>query len=188
VHVFLETDRLLLRRFTEADVDNLVDLDSDPDVMRYISGGRPTSREEIERDVLPAFLRYYQRHAGYGFWAAVEKSTGEFLGWFHLRPKPDGDPDEPELGYRLRKSAWGKGYATEGSRALVGKAFTELGAHRVYAETMAVNTASRRVMDKAGLRLVRVFHQPWPDTIEGEEHGDVEYALDRTEWEREQRQ
>jgi len=103
-------------------------------------------------------------------------------------PKPDGVPDEPELGYRLRKSAWGKGYGSEGSRALVGKAFTEMGARRVCAETMAVNTASRRVLDKAGLRLVRVFRQPWPDTIEGEEHGDVEYAVDPTEWEREQRQ
>ena len=56
--VFLETERLVLRRFTEADVDLLAGLDSDPDVMRYITGGRPTSREEIRDDVLPAFLRY----------------------------------------------------------------------------------------------------------------------------------
>ena len=62
-------------------------------------------------------------------------------------------------------------------------AFTELGARRVYAETMAVNLGSRRVMEKAGLRLVRTFHQPWPDRIEGDEHGDVEYALTRAEWE-----
>ena len=48
---------------------------------------------------------------------------------------------------------------------------------------MAVNVASRKVMEKAGLRFVRVFHQPWPDRIEGEEHGDVEYALTRVEWE-----
>jgi RimJ/RimL family protein N-acetyltransferase len=92
--------------------------------------------------------------------------------------------DEPELGYRLRKSSWGKGYATEGSRALIHTAFTALGARRVYAETMVVNLASRRVMEKAGLRQVRVFHQPWPDPIEGDEHGDVEYALTKSEWER----
>ena len=85
--------------------------------------------------------------------------------------------DEPELGYRLRRSAWGKGYATEGSRALIRKGFTELGVRRVVAETMAVNTASRRVMEKAGLTLVRTFHQEWPDRIPGDEHGDVEYAL-----------
>ena len=93
-------------------------------------------------------------------------------------------PDEPELGYRLRAASWGLGYATEGSRALVDLAFRELGAERVFAETMAVNTASRRVMEKAGLRYVRTFHQEWPDRIEGDEHGDVEYALTRAEWER----
>jgi RimJ/RimL family protein N-acetyltransferase len=186
VQVFLETDRLLLRRFTEADVDNLVELDSDPEVMRFINGGRPTPREEVDNDLLPAYLAYYQRSAGYGFWAAIEKSTGEFLGWFHFRPPPGGGRDDVELGYRLRRSAWGKGYATEGSRALIRKGFTELGVQRVFAETMAVNAASRRVMEKAGLKLVRSFHQPWPDQIDGAEHGDVEYALRKAEWERQQ--
>jgi RimJ/RimL family protein N-acetyltransferase len=186
MQVLLETERLVLRRFTAADVDNLVELDSDPDVMHYITGSRTHSREEIETDYLPAFLSYYDRYAGYGFWAAEEESTGEFLGWFHLRPPAGTDPDEPELGYRLRKAAWGRGYATEASRALVHKGFAELGARRVYAETMAVNRASRRVMEKAGLRFVRTFFQDWPDVIEGSEHGDVEYALTRAEWERQQ--
>jgi RimJ/RimL family protein N-acetyltransferase len=182
MQVFLETDRLVLRRFTVADADNLVDLDADPDVMRYITGGIPTSREEIQNEVLPAFLAYYQRYEGYGFWAAIEKATGEFLGWFHFRPRPDAPPGEVELGYRLRKSAWGNGYATEGSCALIRKGFTESGVQRVTAETMAVNQASRRVMEKAGLKLVRTFHQPWPYPIDGDQYGDVEYALDRTGW------
>jgi RimJ/RimL family protein N-acetyltransferase len=186
MRVFLETERLVLREFTEADVDNLVDLDSDPDVMRYITGGRTTPREEIETDFLPAFLAYYARYPGYGFWAAVEKSTGDFVGWFHLRPAKGASPDEPELGYRLRRSAWGKGYATEGSSALVRRGFTEFGARRVVAEAMAVNTASCRVMEKVGLRLVRTFHQPWPFPIDGDGHGDVEYALERADWERQQ--
>ena len=182
MQVFLETDRLVLRRFSLADVDNLVNLDADPDVMRYVTGGIPTSREEIQNEFLPAFLDYYQRYEGYGFWAAIEKATGEFLGWFHFRPPPDAAPGEVELGYRLRKSAWGKGYATEGSRALIRKGFTELGVQRVVAETMAVNQASRRVMEKAGLKLVRTFHQPWPYPIDGDEFGGVEYALDRAGW------
>jgi RimJ/RimL family protein N-acetyltransferase len=186
MHVFLETDRLVLRRFTASDVDNLVELDSDPDVMHFVNGGRPTPREEIQNDYLPAFLRYYERFTGYGFWAAIEKATGDFLGWFHFRPPRDGKPDEPELGYRLRKSAWGKGYATEGSRALIRKGFAEFGVQRVFAEAMAVNTASRRVMEKSGLRFVRTFHQPWPDHTPGDEHGDVEYALTRAEWEQQE--
>ncbi len=184
MHVFLETDRLVLRRFTEADVDNLVELDSDPEVMRYLTGGRPTPREDIENDVLPSWLGYYDRYEGFGFWAAIEKSTGDFLGWFHFRPpKKDSRPGEFELGYRLRRSAWGKGYATEGSRALVRKGFTELGVLRVVAFTMAVNRASRRVMEKSGLAFVRTFHQDWPDPIPGTEEGEVEYAVDRADWE-----
>jgi RimJ/RimL family protein N-acetyltransferase len=182
MQVFLETDRLVLRQFTLADADNLVNLDADPDVMRFVTGGIPTSREEIQDEVLPPFLGYYQRYPGYGFWAAIEKATGEFLGWFHFRPGQDAAPGEVELGYRLRKSAWGHGYATEGSRALIRKGFTEYGVQRVVAEAMAVNQASRRVMEKAGLTLVRTFHEPWPYPIEGDEFGGVEYALDKTEW------
>jgi RimJ/RimL family protein N-acetyltransferase len=94
VQVFLETERLVLRQFTEHDVDELVELDGDPEVMHFITGGRTTPREEIEKEVLPAFLRYYERYTGYGFWAAIEKSTGQFIGWFHFRPAPDFPPGE----------------------------------------------------------------------------------------------
>jgi RimJ/RimL family protein N-acetyltransferase len=181
--VFLETDRLVLRRFTESDLDLLVELDSDPEVMRFITGGRATPRGEVESEVLPAFLSYYERFDGYGFWAAIEKKSGAFIGWFHLRPGPGAPIDEPELGYRFRSSAWDKGYATEGSRALIHKAFTELGATRVVAETMAVNVRSRRVMEKAGLTLVRTFQQEWPYRIDGEDDGDVEYAVRKADWE-----
>ena len=188
MQVYLETGRMVLRRFTDADVDNLVELDGDPAVMRYLSGGKPTPREVIQHEILPRFLHYDDRYTGYGFWAAIEKSTGDFLGWFHFRPREGASPDEAELGYRLRRSAWGKGYATEGSRALIRKGFGELGVRRVVAETMAVNLASRRVMEKAGLTLVRTFHQDWPDVIEGGEHGDVEYALSKADWERQEQE
>ena len=77
MNVFLQTNRLLLRRFTEGDLDHLVDLDADAEVMRYINGGKPTSREEIETEILPRFLWYYDNFAGYGFWAAIEKASGE---------------------------------------------------------------------------------------------------------------
>jgi RimJ/RimL family protein N-acetyltransferase len=182
MQVFLETQRLVLRRFSVADADNLVSLDADPDVMRFVPGRIPTSREEIENDYLPAFLGYYQRYEGYGFWAVIEKDAGDFLGWFHFRPGKDAAPGEVELGYRLRKSAWGRGYATEGSRALIRKGFTELGVQRVVAEAMAVNQASRRVMEKAGLTLVRTFHQPSLHPGDGGQLKVVEYALDKSDW------
>jgi RimJ/RimL family protein N-acetyltransferase len=184
MQVFCETPRLVLRQFTMADVDNLVSLDADPDVMHFVTGGIPTAREEIGQEILPGFLSYYEQFEGYGFWAAIEKPGGEFVGWFHFRPREGAGADEAELGYRLRKSAWGRGYATEGSRALIRKGFTEFGVRRVVAETMAVHLASRRVMEKAGLTLVRSFHQPWPYPIEGDDQGDVEYALDQADWER----
>ena len=183
MQAFLETDRLVLRRFTADDLDLIVDLDSDPQVKHYIDNGAEVDRGELA-EMLEWWLGYYDRFAGYGFWAAIEKSTDRFLGWFHLRPGEGAGPLEPELGYRLRRDAWGQGYATEGSKALVDKAFSELGAERVTASTMVVNAASRRVMEKAGLRYMRTFHADWPVRIPGDEHGDVEYAIDRGQWER----
>ncbi len=181
--VFLTTERLVLRRFSDSDVDNLVALNSDPEVMRYLTGGRPTPRRVVRDEVLPTLLAKYDEPGGYAQWAAEEKATGAFLGWFALnRDDPAAPPDEGELGYRLRREAWGKGYATEGSRALVRAAFTDLGTRRVWAQTMAVNTRSRRVMERVGLRFVRVFHLSWDDPIEGVEHGEVEYEILRHEW------
>lgn len=182
IDVYLETERLLLRRFTGADAENLHALDGDPEVMRFLDDGRPKSRETVEAETLPILLRSYERSAGLGVWATVGRSSGEFVGWFALQPAEGEDPEEVELGYRLRRSAWGKGYATEGSQALIRKAFTELGVRRVFAQTMAVNTASRRAMEKAGLKLVRTFHEEWPHPIEGAEHGEVEYALTWAGW------
>src|SRR5207302_2940782 len=135
-------------------------------------------------ELLPAFLRHYERGERYGFWAAIEKSTGAFVGWFHFRHLAGAGPDDAELGYRLRRAAWGRGYGTEGARALVRKGFAELGVRRVVAHTMTVNAASRRVMEKAGLTYLHTFFQEWPETIEGGEQGDVEYALTREQWER----
>jgi RimJ/RimL family protein N-acetyltransferase len=183
-HIILETPRLVLRQFTQDDVGNLFDLNSDPEVMRYLTGGLPTSREEIEDRIIPFHLAVYQRLDRLGTWAAEAAGTGEFLGWFHLRP-PRGSTDiaDVELGYRLHRPAWNKGYATEGSRALIDLAFTDLGVRRVFARTMAVNGASRRVLEKCGLTLARTTPYEGTYDIEGAEHGEVEYALTRPEWE-----
>jgi RimJ/RimL family protein N-acetyltransferase len=183
IHIILETPRLALRQFTEDDVDNLFNLNSDPEVMRYLTGGRPTPREEIRDQFIPFHLAVYERLDRLGTWAAESTATGEFLGWFHFRPGHDSDITNVDLGYRLRRSAWNKGYATEGSRALISRGFTSLGVRRVFAHTMTVNTASRRVMEKCGLTLVRTTPYEGTDPIEGAEHGEVEYALTKPEWE-----
>lgn len=194
MHVYLETARLMLRRLTPLDLDDLFELDNDPAVMRYINGGLPASRQVIAQETLPRMTAWYQHDPDFGYWAAQERVTGEFLGWFALHPvtmpgtppeadEPPGDPhNNVELGYRLRRSAWGKGYATEGCRALIQRAFTELGVQRVFATTMTVNVGSRGVMEKVGLRYVRTFHADWPEVIEDGEQGDVEYELRREDW------
>ncbi len=97
-----------------------------------------------------------------GFWAAEE--AGRFVGWFHLRPARD--TGETELGYRLRQDVWGRGLATEGSRALI-----DLAGERVVARTMIANLRSRRVMEKLGMAVVRTF----PYSGEGPED-EMEYA------------
>jgi RimJ/RimL family protein N-acetyltransferase len=173
---------MMLRQFTPDDIELIVALDSEPGVKRYIDNDAPVDRDELI-DLLDWWQGYYQRTVGYGFWAAIEKATGDFLGWFHFRPGKGAGPLEPELGYRLHRAAWGRGFATEGSRALVDRGFLELGVERVYAQTMAVNIGSRRVMEKAGLRFVRDFHIDWPEYVPGNEEGDVEYAVTRQEWE-----
>jgi RimJ/RimL family protein N-acetyltransferase len=197
MRVFLETERMVLRRFTASDVDHLVDLDSDPEVMRFLTGGRPTSREVIQHNILPAFLRSYEPVSGLGVFAAIEKESGEFLGWFGLRAKDAVGPDEVTLGYRLRQAVWGQGYATEGARALIRKGFTELGVQRVVATTYQDNLASRRVMEKAGLSLVRTYHMTVAELLANDttnhstseelwDGDDVEYGLLRADWEQQE--
>jgi RimJ/RimL family protein N-acetyltransferase len=151
MHIILETPRLIVRQFAEADVDNLFDLNSGPEVMRYLTGGSPTPRDEIRDQIIPFHLGVYNRLDRLGTWAAESTATGEFLGWFHFRPGPDADITNIDLGYRLRRAAWNKGYATEGSRALIDRGFTDLGVERVFAHTMSVNAASRHVLEKCGL-------------------------------------
>lgn len=183
---YLETERLALRRFTADDADLLIELDSDPAVMRYLTGGEPTAPELVRKRDLPGIIAGYERWSGdLGLFAAHEKDGGAFIGWFCLRPQQEGPPDEAELGYRLRRAAWGTGYATEGSRGLLGKAFAGLGMRMVWAETMVVNHGSRSIMEKLEMTLVDTLPTP-PDmmTVEGSEHGGVRYEITKEQWER----
>lgn len=179
--VLLTTERLMLRRFTFHDAEDLVALDSDPLVRRFVEDGEAVTLESAV-DMIEYWLQLHERSDLFGFFAAIERTTGGFLGWFHYRPSDVRSDDEPELGYRLAASAWGKGLAMEGSIALIDRGFSTGRIRRVLAETMAVNVASRRVMEKAGMHLVREFDAEWPVRIPGDEKGDVEYAITFDEW------
>jgi RimJ/RimL family protein N-acetyltransferase len=175
-----DTARLAWRRFTPADIDLLVELDSDPEVMRFLNGGLPSTRAFYADDVFPRWAAMEAKLPGQGFFAAFHRTAPgrPFVGWFHLRPAHHW-PGELELGYRLRREFWGDGLATEGSRALIAYAFTRLDAPLVVAATLLANTGSRRVMEKAGMSFVGEFVE---DRWSGPDKRAVKYAVykDRT--------
>lgn len=184
VTTYLATERLTLRPFSADDADLLIELDSDPEVMRYLSGGEPTAPELVRERDLPSLLRGYERWDGrFGVFAAHEKDSGAFVGWFCLRPEPSGPTDEVELGYRLRQDAWGKGYATEGSRALLDKAFTELDVRVVWGATMYLNRASQKVMEKVDMTVAETLDTPEDMLmVEGSELGGFRYEITKETW------
>lgn len=184
--IFLKTERLIIRKFTQADVDNLFELDSDPQVVQFTNqAGQSPDYSLIQNQTLPNFLAYYEKYQGYGYWAAIENISQKFIGWFLFRPIVEAPYFDPaladamdiELGYRLRKDAWGHGYATEGAKALMQKGFSELGTQRVIAAALAVNHASIRVLEKAGLTLeMKFFYEALGQEV-------VIYALNKDEFE-----
>lgn len=182
---YLQADRVTLRPFGADDADLLVELDSDPAVMRYLSGGAPTPPHVVHELVLPSLLAAYERWGGrFGVFAAYETATDAFVGWFCLRPERGGPLDEVELGYRLRQAAWGRGYATEVSAALLTKAFTELDVRVVWGETMALNRPSQHVMEKVGMTVVQDLETPEDMlAVEGAELGGYRYEITREQWE-----
>lgn len=144
------------------------------------------SRAFAERVVVPLFTSY---DGDFGCWAAHVRPDGTFAGWFCLRRNDDG---AAALGYRLRRDVWGRGLATEGSLALVELAFTKLGVRRVMAGTYEHNVASRRVMEKVGMRHVRSSRPTKDELVAAQTYEvtsaepwdgeDVEYAIDRDEF------
>jgi [ribosomal protein S5]-alanine N-acetyltransferase len=184
--VSLETERLILREFTEDDAERLLELDSDPAVMRYLLLPGLPNRAAYAEQIRKVYLPYYAANEGHGFWAALDRATEEFLGWFCLRPglhyrfaaEAELGAGDLEIGYRLRKAAWGKGLATEGSRSLIRKAFADTRTTRVVAMALAANVASWRVMEKIGMRRASEF------VLTGFEPRAVKYVLERADFEK----
>lgn len=171
----LQTARMTLKPCCPADAAEFIALERDPDVMRYLDGGLPSGDGLASPD--EGFLR--PRGTESWVWAARLKSDAAFVGWFCLYPMSE---TVAELGYRLRRSQWGQGLATEGARALVGWGFSCHAYDVIVANTMAVNQASRRVLERLGFRYLRTVHLDWPNPVPGSEQGDVEYELMRANW------
>ncbi|POF32902.1 GNAT family N-acetyltransferase [Roseibium marinum] len=149
--VFLETGRLLLRAWREEDVDPFAEMCADPCVMRYFP--EPLSREKSVS--LIARCREKQRKYGFSIAPVEVKATGEFLGFVGLS-RPDYAtplPFEPcvEIGWRLKQSGWGKGYASEAARAWLRFGFETIGLQEIVAFTIPDNTPSQKVMQRIGM-------------------------------------
>lgn len=149
--VTLETERLLLRPFREADLDDYARICADAEVMRHIGEGRPLTRAEAWRQ-MAFFLGHWQLR-GYGLWAAELKASGALVGRIGLH-NPAGWPGL-EVGWLLGRACWGQGLATEGGRAALEYAFTRLGADHVISVIRPDNLRSVRVAERLGERFER---------------------------------
>ncbi|MEV6288123.1 GNAT family N-acetyltransferase [Kribbella sp. NPDC051770] len=174
----LKTGRLELVPLGDRHLELEVLLDSDAEVMKYL-GGKARSRAEVE---VAHARRMGCAEGGLGFWVGFD-DVG-FVGWWLLRG-PYG-PDQPqvegeaELGYRLLRDRWGRGYASEGSRELLRYGFDVVGLERIFAQTLVGNAGSRAVMASVGLSFVREF--PSSEDFPGAELGEVEYEMTRETW------
>jgi RimJ/RimL family protein N-acetyltransferase len=142
------TARIRLREFTRADVEEILALDSDPEVIRFVRNGIPSTRTDAEAAIERVLKRYHE-HPGQGSWHATRIDDGRFIGWGSL--KYAGESQHVEVGYRLMRAAWGMGFATELARAMVARGFDVLGLTRIIGVTHPDNVASQHVLLKAGM-------------------------------------
>jgi len=151
--MFLESDRLILRKLTLSDDELLYHLDSDPEVLKYI---RPAISKEESLMRLHSSIKRYDSFPGLGRFVAFEKDTREDIGWYILSFSEE--VQLPEIGYRLKQKYWGKGYATELSLVLLDYGFRSLDIDKIFAVTHQQNLGSQNVLTKIGMKYVDIRH------------------------------
>lgn len=156
----LETERLLLRELRITDLEGMFALDSDPEVHKYL-GNKPVKNIEESQKILESVFTQY-RERGIGRFAVIEKSSGDFVGWSGIRLNTEynmnGFTKYYDVGYRLLKRFWGKGYASESGKASVEYAFNSMNLPEIYATTEMENQASHNALLKIGLHYVEDFY------------------------------
>ena len=168
--VIAETDRLVVRRFYLSDAEAMNRIFGDPEVMRF---GNGVQTSEWVRNWLCCCLENYRQTSGIGPWAVIEKSCEEVIGYCGLFYFPNvcGQP-ETEIGYRLARSYWERGYATEAARAVLNYAFNILCLPRLISIIDPLNVRSIRVAEKLGMRYEKDV------MFEGYTHPDNVYAIE----------
>ncbi|MBP1859550.1 GNAT family N-acetyltransferase [Rhizobium herbae] len=171
----LQTMQLTLTPCCPSDRADFIDLELDPEVMRFLNGGYAVDHDRENPNATFLMPRGTEPYV----WTARRTTSGAFVGWFCLWPEGER---LAELGYRLRREDWGQGLASQGASALVDWGFESGQYDKIVATTMAVNHGSRRVMEKIGLKYARTVAFDGSDPIAGSEHGEVWYELTRSEW------
>lgn len=178
--VIAETDRLLLREWGEGDSDRFYEIMNTPAVMRHLGG----VQDRATWDAAVARILGFQHDYGHTFWLLERKSDGELLGFCGLKrvnTEGSGMIGQFEVGWRLRESAWGQGYAKEAAIASLDLAFGRFGAPHVVALTIASNAGSLALMRRLGMK-----HRPdldYHDARFGPEmNPTIVYRLDAADW------
>jgi ribosomal-protein-alanine N-acetyltransferase len=151
MHIVLETPRLILRRFTEADAPLILQLNSNPDVVKYVHERVLQTEEEARNIIVNIILPQYERNLGR--WAMHTRTDNEFIGWCGLKYLPKSE--ETDLGYRLSIDAWGKGYATEAAIHTLDYGLNTLKIPLITGKAHVENIASLRILEKIGMKFIR---------------------------------
>jgi ribosomal-protein-alanine N-acetyltransferase len=157
--MIVETERLILREFLPSDDEGMFELDSNPEVHKYL-GENPSRTIEDARKMI-ASIRHQYVENGIGRWAAIEKETGNFIGWSGLKFIKEYENNRIhyyDVGYRLMPKYWGKGYATEAAKAAIQYGFEQLNANEIIGSANVENTRSRRALEKCGLTFIEQFY------------------------------
>ncbi|WP_286265148.1 GNAT family N-acetyltransferase [Thalassotalea atypica] len=157
----LETSRLQMELMTKDDAQLLFELDQDPEVMRYINGGKMTSMEDIHQRFIPRLESFTDIEKGWGLWKVIITESNTFIGWVLVRPM-DYFTDNPqwrnlELGWRFMQKSWGKGYATEAAQHIMNALLNETAIDSVCAIAVEDNLGSINIMKKLGMEYVKTY-------------------------------
>lgn len=150
MHIIFQTPRLLLRQFTEADAPLILELNSDPEIVKYVHEPTLKTEEQAEKIIKDIILPQYKNNLGR--WAIHIKENNEFIGWCGLKYLPERD--EIDLGYRLMQKAWGKGYATEAAQHTLDHGFKVLNLKLITGSAHIENIASIKVLEKIGMNFI----------------------------------
>jgi RimJ/RimL family protein N-acetyltransferase len=158
MYIRIETPRLIVRELLPGDEQRMFEMDSNPEVHRYL-GNKPYTDIQQSRDNI-AFIRRQYAENGIGRWAVVLKDSGDLIGWtgFKLmRDEVNGHVNHYDFGYRHMQQHWGQGYAYEAAKAALDYGIQVLGLRNIYAMTDVENQPSRRLLEKLGFRFVEIF-------------------------------